>query len=115
AVMEVRFEDPKKPGESIGSEGRFFYLRGAVLDEYQRGTWTSRADPERDIQFDSDQIHRWFPLGGRRSPEIDQHVVVRDSGTGPTPVMCLLDPVAAKFDAESAKVRFAAESARTLS
>lgn len=111
-VMDARFEDTSEPGRSIGADGRLFYLRGAVLDEYQRGAWTS-SDTDQGLPVGPVQKGKWVDLGPTLQPEILQHIVVRDTGHGPIPVMCVLDPASVAFDDQTSRLSFS-RTTRTL-
>ena len=84
-VLEARFKD--KDQNSLGADGRVFYLRASVLDAYNRGAW-SAANRDETRSEDSPPGNR-FSLGGSPGANgIWQEIAMRDvAGIAPLPLV----------------------------
>lgn len=75
-VLDLEVRD--RSGSNIGDGDRIFYLRGAVLDVYERGRWT-RDDQIRVSPFPID-INRPVPVGGPpRESTLSLKITIRNA------------------------------------
>ncbi len=94
-----------RAGKPAGGPGESFYLRGAVLDSYDRsggaGTWRERYI-ERNIRTE-DRVRggRWASFGGELPPDyLEQHITVLRPQLADNfvPVFALFQPAAIRFE-----------------
>lgn len=108
AVMEVRVTDDRD--ENVGSDGQVFYLRGAVLDAYERAAWTSSGGRRREdtLQMAPDKV---VHLSERspRGTRITQRIRVREMVPGPAALMASAVPVSVTF-AQEGRLQFNRET-----
>ncbi|MEM1329601.1 MAG: DUF3488 and transglutaminase-like domain-containing protein [Planctomycetota bacterium] len=97
AVLDLVVTSPA--GEPMGGEFEVFYLRGAVLDQYEDGRWT-RSDRGPGV---SSEPLRMFPsspphsLGSRRNTRHVQEITMRNAPGGRSPVFHAWKPVSISF------------------
>lgn len=94
AVLDLQVFNPD--GQSLGGEGIVYYLRGAVLDEYDRGRWTrSQPRPERDVQRSRlDRSSAPMPLRTESNRwSIEQHITIRNTGASRSHAFSIWRPV----------------------
>jgi hypothetical protein len=91
-VMDATFTDAA--GEALGSEGRVFYLRGAVLDEYRAGAWTSQNATMTDRGQGSVRLLPSDPPG----QVVVQSITLRGQPGTVQPLFALLRPVEVTLD-----------------
>lgn len=87
-------------GENLGDEGRTYYLRGAVLDEYAGGVWTVRTGPRAVQEIRRRDFVPGLPyvLGaGARNP-IEQRISIRDGESHGGYLFALWRPAAITFN-----------------
>jgi hypothetical protein len=97
--------------EAIGESGLVYYLRGAVLDEYESGRWvrsreaqnydssSANALPDEKILLTS------LPVDTPEESKIAQRVSIRKLGKGPQHVFALWQPEDISFDERTRFVR----------
>jgi transglutaminase-like putative cysteine protease len=90
--------------EPIGESGIVYYLRGAVLDEYQAGRWTRSgfADRRSSGPIDAEsgdkvQITE-VPVDTPDDAKIAQRVSIRKTGKNEEPIFTLWQPIVISFD-----------------
>jgi hypothetical protein len=91
-VLEVKFSDAQGP---LGGVGQSFYLRGAVLDEYDqaRTKWASRGRTQTEFQGS-----RWVPVGPPGKDLIDQQITVTSNSRSEAPMFALFRPVEVRLE-----------------
>ncbi|KAA0214330.1 MAG: DUF3488 domain-containing protein [Leptolyngbya sp. PLA3] len=94
AVLDLQVFNPD--GDSLGAEGIVYYLRGAVLDEYDAGRWT-RSQPRSERQIQRTRLDRNSSMMVLRTESnrwnIEQHFTIRNSGTSRTHAFSLWRPL----------------------
>ena len=91
------------------SFGRDFYMllggRGAVLDQYNAGTWVKSEAPASQVM--TVQGGKFWEFAANESQNIMvQKIVVRDAPGGTSPLMAVLDPIAVAAEGEARIARW---------
>jgi hypothetical protein len=94
-VMEVLVREsstPEEPaGANLGNGDTVYYLRGAVLDEYQNGAWA--APRERDQNVAKPVPDHDIPLGVGARASVQQDITMRGIGAARAPLFDIWRPV----------------------
>lgn len=94
AVLDLQVFDPD--GQSLGAEGIVYYLRGAVLDQYDAGRWTrSQPRAERDVQRARlDRSSSSMTIGSAPIRwNIEQRITIRNAGGSRSHAFSIWRPV----------------------
>ncbi|MCL4220391.1 MAG: transglutaminase domain-containing protein [Phycisphaerales bacterium] len=94
AVLDLQVFDPD--GQSLGAEGIVYYLRGAVLDQYDSGRWTrSQPRAERDVQRARlDRSSAGMTIGSTPIRwNIEQRITIRNTGGARSHAFSIWRPV----------------------
>ncbi|MEM7623800.1 MAG: transglutaminaseTgpA domain-containing protein, partial [Planctomycetota bacterium] len=97
-VLDVRATTSR--GESAGSDAQRFYLRGAVLTRYERGSWRrpddgvdERARRRVRRSFDNIREHTISNSVAPRNWQLELAITVRNAPRRDTPIFTVWDPV----------------------
>ncbi len=104
-VLEVAFRDPNGP---IGANGQYHYLRGAVLEVYDRGIWREPLGGNRSGVNRGTSFGQWLRLDDPSGDWIEQHVtIIGGSRREIMPLFALYKPTAVRLeDPTNPRVRY---------
>ncbi len=97
-VMDMTVND--RVGNNLGALDRVFYLRGAVLDEYEDGKWTRSDAPTNAAASISLPLDRWFTVGppsSDRGFSIEQTITMRNASSRREHIFSLWRPHLVKY------------------
>ncbi|GJM19144.1 MAG: hypothetical protein DHS20C14_13570 [Phycisphaeraceae bacterium] len=94
-VLDLHVVGPD--GLSLGRAGRVYYLRGAVLNDYDGGTWAARHKPESS-RTDSG-AWAWVAAMNESDPwDVEQRITIRDAGSDTGALFAINEPQFIAFD-----------------
>ena len=88
-VLDMTVRD--QSGDVIGSNGQTYYLRGAVLTEYERGAWVRADGPAVDAFRVGG--NRGYTLGDPRTATVEQEITIRSAPRGESYLFTVWQPV----------------------
>ncbi len=99
-VMEAQFRDQND--RLLGTLGRIFYLRGAVLEQYDRGRWTEGRPIVSDAQVTPNRVVTLSPPLGAMPAQVTAEVSMRSNAGSGAPLFTLYRPLRLKVGADGA-------------
>lgn len=96
-----------EPGMNLGTPTSVYYLRGAVLDKYERGAWVADQREERP-EYAQQPLGLEVILEPRTRAAIMQFISIREMDAKRAPVFTLWRPLELRFDRETTRIDISA-------